>query len=196
MVSKTEEFNHEVTELREKCKVSSQDGLKTQQALKSAVAEKNLIDSQLADVSKSLHEAMKENESALCLIASRDQEITCLNGNVLQLKNEKEFIQRNLTAKEKALEHTECDLNALRKENSDKIEAHKLEVLKFSQQIDSVKKELKEKSALDHEQLKAEIEQSNTALIAEQEKRAQLKKSLDETLHDLQSTKVQNCTLK
>ena len=44
--------------------------------------------------------------------------------------------------------------------------------------------------------LKAEIEQSNSALLTEQEKRAQLTKSLDETVHDLRSTKVQNCKSK
>ena len=80
-----------------------QEGLKVQQLLEQTVTEKDAIDTQLANASKSLQEITQENESSLRLIASRDQEISQLKENAVLLESEKESIQSNLMEKDQAL---------------------------------------------------------------------------------------------
>ena len=103
MVEKSEVFKCETLELKEKLEAKCQEGLKVQQLLEQTVTEKDAIDAQLANASKSLQETKQENESTLILIASRDQEISQLKESVVLLESEKEIMQSNLMAKDQAL---------------------------------------------------------------------------------------------
>ena len=103
MTEKSKAFTCETLELKEKLEAKCQEGLKVQQFLERTVAEKDAIDTQLANASKSLQEIAQVNESTLSLIASKDQEICQLKENVVLLESEKESIQSNLMAKDQAL---------------------------------------------------------------------------------------------